>query len=323
MESNLVSRVTVLMTVYDEPAGMLKTAIDSILAQTFADFELLILDDGSRSLETRAALERSARKDHRICLRWEPHRGLPRTANLGLKLAQGELIARQDADDWSEPARLERQVAFFDRHPEIGLCGSDGWTHQQNGEPLWKYTLPHSRAEILEALWQRNPFTHGSTMFRREAALAIGGYQEEFPCGADYDFCWRLAEQWGGVNLPEPLYHYRYRGGSVTAGRAAEQSRAHRATLRLAASRERGEKEDVAAALDRAGEDLGGDFRSALKQADHLMLAGKYSSAWRHYVRLARARPASALAWGKIARWAAFVALPPAREACFRGLKLS
>jgi glycosyltransferase involved in cell wall biosynthesis len=318
MESNLVSRVTVLMTVYDEPADMLETAIDSILAQTFADFELLILDDGGRSLETRPALERSARKDSRIHVRCEPHRGLPPTANLGLNLAQGELIARQDADDWSDPARLERQVAFFDRHPEIGLCGSDGWTHQQDGRPLWKYSLPHSRAEILEALWERNPFTHGSTMFRRKAALAMGGYREAFPCGADYDFCWRLAEQWGGVNLPEPLYHYRYRGGSVTAGRAAEQARMLRATRHLAASRRRGEKEDVAAALDAAGKDLEADFRATLKQADHLMLAGKYRAAWRHYLRLAQARPASALAWGKIARWAVFVAFPPARAACFR-----
>jgi glycosyltransferase involved in cell wall biosynthesis len=306
------------MTVRDAPAGMLETAVDSILAQTLADFEFLILNDGGQNQETRACLERSALKDSRIHLRWEPYRGLPQTANLGLRLAHGEFVARQDADDWSDPARLKLQLARLDRYPAIGLCGSEAWIHQEDGAPLWRLRPPHSRSEILEALWKGNPFTHGSTMFRREEALAVGGYREAFSCAADYDFCWRLAERSGGVNLPEALYHYRYRGDSVSAVRAAEQARVRRATVRLAAARRRGEREDVAAVLEEAEGQRGEQFRAALKQADHLMLAGEHRAAWRTYLRLARARPARALAWGKLARCAVFAALPPVREACFR-----
>ncbi len=315
-----MKRVTVLMAVRDAPVDQLETAIGSIRAQTLSDFEFLILDDGSRSESTRACLERRAAEDPRIRLERGPGRGLTAALNAGLAMAQGELIARQDADDWSEPVRLARQVARFDAPPEIGLCGSDYWTHQRDGARLWRVRVPHSPDEILRGFSRGNPFVHGSAMFRRDAALEIGGYREEFPCSQDYDFFWRLAESWDAANLAEPLYHYRYSAGSVTAARAAEQARVHLAARRLAEARRRGEPEDVEAALRQAAEQIadgGGSLRAALKQADHRMLAGDYGEAWRAYLRLARENPASALVWAKMARWAVFVALPPAREMCF------
>ena len=232
--------VTVLMAVYDPPLAMLEQALDSILNQTFTDFEFLIVDDGSGDPEVRGFLAQRAQRDARIRIATEPHRGLTASLNRGLALARGAWIARQDADDWSDPERLERQMDYFQAHPETTVLGTDAWTHQQDGRPLWQLHLPTERDDILRRLPHGNPFVHGSVMFPRAAAVSLGGYREEFRCSQDYDFLWRLAERGGAANLAEPLYHYRYTSGSVSAGRAAEQARAHRAIQRLAAARANG-----------------------------------------------------------------------------------
>jgi hypothetical protein len=153
-------------------------------------------------------------------------------------------------------------------------------------------------------------------MFPRGAAVAAGGYRQEFRCSQDYDFLWRLAERGVAANLEEPLYHYRYTSGSVSAGRAEEQAQAHRAIQQLGAARRRGEQENVAQALAAAGRLHGS--RSLLKQADHLMLAGDYRRAWTAYRQLLGSHPESLLAWAKVARLGVFRIFPPLREACFR-----
>jgi glycosyltransferase involved in cell wall biosynthesis len=206
-------KITILMAVRDTPPEMLRQAIESIRGQTLREFEFLILDDGSKRPETLAELEWQAAADSRIRLEHGPPRGLTATLNGGLALATGEWIARQDADDWSEPDRLERQATYLDAHPQIILCGSNAHTHQHDGRPLWATRLPESAAAIREALWKGNPFVHGSMLFRTGIARELGGYREEFPCAQDYDFFWRLTDAGGGANLPEPLYHYRYSAG--------------------------------------------------------------------------------------------------------------
>jgi len=311
--------VTVLMSVYDPPAEMLDTAIASVLEQTLTDFEFLILDDGSRDHNVRVQLDSWAASDARIRLFHEPHRGVPATSNRGLALARGAYIARHDSDDWSEPDRLARQVAFLDQHPEIALAGTDTYSHSAGGKGLWRLRLPHTSAELERALLRGNPFVHGSTMFRRETALAVGGYREEFPCSSDYDFLWRLADAGGAVNLDEVLYHYRYTGGSISAQRAADQARTHRAAQLLAAMRRTGQAADIREALETAEQETAcQSFRPALKQADHLMLAGDFGSAGKAYLKVLEAHPRSALAWGKLFRLAVFAAIPRAREVSFR-----
>ena len=313
-------KITVLMAVRDTPPEMLRRAMDSILAQTLREFEFLILDDGSERAETCAELEREGAADSRVRLVRGPPRGLTATLNRGLGLATGEFIARQDADDWSEPDRLRRQAAFLDEHPQIALCGSNAWTHRHDGRPLWATHLPEGAAAIREALWKGNPFVHGVTLFRADIAKRLGGYREEFPFAQDYDLFWRLSDAAGAANLPEPLYHYRYNAGAVSAQRAAEQARAHRAAQLLADARQAGAAEDVAGALQRAGLELEntGPLRTRLKQIDHRLLAGDFGAAGRAYAELVTAHPASRLAWGKLLRWAVFAAFPQAREWCFR-----
>src|SRR5262249_55713437 len=133
--------------------------------------------------------------------------------------------------------RLEAQVAFLEAHPEVCLCGSNAWTHQASGRPLWTTDLPRDHREILAAFPARNPFIHGATMFSRARALAAGGYCESFSRAQDCDFFWRLAEGGMVANLAEPLYHYRYTSGSVSACRAAEQVAAYTVARKLASAR--------------------------------------------------------------------------------------
>jgi glycosyltransferase involved in cell wall biosynthesis len=309
------------MAVYQPPLGMLDAAVGSILAQSHRDFEFLIIDDGSEQPELDNRLEQYARHDARVRVAREPHRGLTASLNRGLDLATGEWIARQDADDWSAPQRLERQLAFCNAHPDTGVLGCDAWTHQQDGTRLWRLRLPRTRPEILAAFPRTNPFVHGAVMFRRSAATAEAGYREVFRCSQDYDLFWRMAESYGAANLAAPLYHYRYTGGSISASRALEQMAAHLAIRRLAGIRGRGQVEDPPAALAWARarvEEGPGLYRALLKQADHRMLAGDGCGAARAYRELLATHPLNPLGWGKLLRLGVFQAAPFLREACFR-----
>lgn len=322
--------VTVLMPVRDTPPAMLRQATTSILNQTLGGLEFLILDDGSRNQDTIRELERLAAADARVRLFAVGGIGVTKALNRGLELASREMIARQDADDWSDPRRLEIQHDFLQSHPELGLCGSNAWTHRSDGRLLWPTRLPEDAAAIRGAFWRRNPFVHGATMFRTKAARAIGGYREEFPCAQDYDFFWRLSDSYGAANLRQALYHYRYSAGSVSVRRAEDQARAHRAAQILAHRRrtassgqawEQRRSEEVRRALADADEQLersGGALRAALKQADHCMLAGDSWGAGAAFLGLLKAHPGNALAWGKLARWVLYSAIPPVREMCFR-----
>jgi glycosyltransferase involved in cell wall biosynthesis len=313
--------VTVLMPVYDTPPEYLEQAIASIRLQTFKEFEFLILDDGSAVDAVRETLNRHAAEDWRIRVVYGPHMGLTRTLNYGLTLARGEWIARQDADDWSASRRIERQMEFLSAHPEIGLCGTAAWTHQQDGRVLTQARMPCKDEEIRAAFWKGNPFTHGSAIFRTALARRAGGYREEFPCSQDYDFFWRLSELTGVANLSEPLYHYRYSAGAVSARKAELQASAHRATRKLAEMRREGKPENVSLALEESQAEItlgSAGFQAALKQADHQMLAGEYLSAGKSFCQLLASQPWNPVAWGKLARWVVFAALPPFRGACFR-----
>jgi glycosyltransferase involved in cell wall biosynthesis len=312
--------VTVLMPVYDTLPELLDQAISSVLEQTFSDFELLLLDDGSEDLRTRAVLQSALKLDARVRVCHERHRGLTPSLNVGLRLARGGFIARHDADDWSDPLRLESQISYLRSNPNIVVLGTAAWMHQQGGRRLWRVDLPLTPSHIAASIWTRNPFVHGSVMFRTDDALRLGGYREELRCSQDYDFFWRLSEGGRGANLPEPLYHYRFTPGSVSASRAIEQALAHSAARLLAAARQRGEPEDVHEALQiaQSAPATGSSFRASLKQADHLMLAGEYARALHAYLRLLRSHPVSPVAWGKLLRLGVFQALPAARRACFR-----
>jgi len=311
-------RASVLMSVFDERPDFLGNAVRSVLAQTMADFELVLLDDGSTRPETLAALDRLAAEDSRIRLRHEAHRGLTAALNVGLALCRAPLVCRHDSDDWSEPRRLERQVEFMDQHPELGLVGSFWDLHQENGLRLWSVRQPVTREEVHRALPELDPFCHGAACFRRSAAQAVGGYREVFSTCQDYDFFWRLADAFGACNLPEVLYHHRITAGAVSSLRAEQQVTNRRLIRQVGQLRRRGQAEDFAAASQAPGAVLTDcHCRAGLQQADRLLLAGHYRRAMAAYGRSLRDWPTSLLCYGKLARCLLFVLLPEIRSRLF------
>jgi glycosyltransferase involved in cell wall biosynthesis len=321
MERKMVMPITVLMAVWNPRLEELRKAADSILAQTLRDFEFLIVNDGSTEAGVGRYLAALQSADSRVRVVHGAHRGLTASLNAGVRLAKGELIARQDADDWSEPDRLATQREFFLSNPGATLCGTAAWVHQQNGRRLWRTRPPRSSGEIAGVLERGNPFVHGSAMFSRRAALEVGGYCTALKCSQDYDLFWRLTERGLSINLEAALYHYRYSASSISARKAEEQRLCHRAAQKLAKQRRLGHPTDPDAAIREAGAELElevGAPRGLLQQADHLLLAGAYRCAARAYFRLAAKHPTNPLTWAKLARCGVFISLPAWREACFR-----
>jgi glycosyltransferase involved in cell wall biosynthesis len=309
----------VLMCVRDELPHVLDEALQSICGQSLQEFELLLIDDGSVQSGTIEVEQRWAARDNRIRLLREPARGLTASLNVGLRLCRAPVVARHDSDDWSDPQRLERQLAELQRRPELGLLGSQYLAHRQNGAPLWRSKLPEAHTDIVATFAARNPFCHGATLFRRDLALVLGGYRESLACSQDYDFFWRLSERAQTANMPDVLYHYRFSGRSISAQKAVDQASAAVITRALADMRRRG-AEDFAAAEVLAAEATRELDRHGLvirKRADNLLLAGEGRRALDLYLSLALARPFSLVAHAALLRGLAFVALPSAGRLLF------
>ncbi len=208
MQSLSIPTVSVLLPVHNA-ARYLPEAVESILGQSFTDFEFLIIDDGSTDA-SRAILERYAARDRRISLRSRPNTGLTVALSELLGLARGELVARMDADDVALPERLTRQVEYLRAHPDVVCIGTAvhlidgaGWL-LGDGHP----GMDHEEIQ-RQALAGDCPLNHPSVMMRRAAVEAVGGYRAEFEPAEDLDLWLRLGEVGLLVNLPEVLMKYR------------------------------------------------------------------------------------------------------------------
>lgn len=202
-------KVTVLMPVYNA-AKFLREAMDSILSQTFTDYEFLILDDGSTD-ESAAII--GSYTDPRIRLvRNDRNLRLAATLNRGLELVRGEYIARMDADDISLPERLAKQVAFLDAHPDIGLCGT--WA-QAFGDAQFQLLHPADPEHIRAKLLFDSAFVHPAVVLRRETFARHHLVYREFYPMDDYDLWLRAARLFPLANIPEHLLRYRVTGQSA------------------------------------------------------------------------------------------------------------
>jgi glycosyltransferase involved in cell wall biosynthesis len=187
----LTPTVTVLMAVHDGER-YLREAIDSILEQTFSDFEFVIVDDHSADA-TPALLEKMV--DTRIIrLRNTDHMGLAASLNRGLDAARGRYIARMDADDISLPPRLEQQIHYLDEHADIGIVGTNTSYIDAEGQPLFNgqlaYSEPLSPAYLRWLLLWKNPLPHPTVMLRRSLIEQTGlRYDPAFETAQDYDYC--------------------------------------------------------------------------------------------------------------------------------------
>jgi glycosyltransferase involved in cell wall biosynthesis len=214
--------VSVLMGVHNG-APWVARAVGSVLGQTLADLELIVVDDGSTDA-TPALL--AAVPDPRLVVERVPRGGLTRALNRALGRARGPLVARLDADDWALPVRLERQRAYLEAHPEVGLLGTGARVVDEFDRDVGLIRPPEEDRAIRRALIRRNPFVHSSVMLRRALVSRAGGYDDSFEVAQDYDLWLRLSGLTRMANLAEPLVIRRLVAGRVTAARDDARLRA-------------------------------------------------------------------------------------------------
>lgn len=219
-----ISEVSVIMSVYNEPLEWLCKAIDSILGQTFTDFEFIIINDNPQNEGIIEELERYRAKDSRIIiLKNKVNIGLTKSLNIGLLHAKGKYIARMDADDISEPNRFQTQYNFMEKHPDCVVCGS--WMLKFNDSGLQLLVKePTDDDEIKSLLLMRNCIAHPTVFMRREVLLSnLVTYNEGVRYSQDYDLFSRLAMMGKLANIPEPLLRYRQSGQQISSSKSKEQ----------------------------------------------------------------------------------------------------
>lgn len=281
-------KVSVLMPVYNAERYV-GEAIESILAQTFEDFEFIIVDDASTD-GTPAVLDTF--DDHRIArLRNDRNLGIPSTRNRCVAQATGEYVAWMDGDDLSAPTRLARQVDYLDKHPEIAALGTWAQIIAATGEPVATLAPVSDPAEIRVHLDRGNVIVGASVTARRGAILSVGGYRPLM--GEDYDLWLRLADTGPCLaSLPEFLYVYRVYPGSETNRNQALYSVVP-LLLQAATLRRRRGKRDPLDGLDCEG--FARLAKATLKGKGH---CGRERQAERHWKRALGYHGA-----GRKARW--------------------
>lgn len=213
------AQVSVIMPVYNG-AGYLAYAIESILSQTFKNFELLIINDGST--DNSEAIIRGCH-DNRIRYLSQPNIGLTRTLNRLIEEAKHPLLARMDQDDWSHPDRLRQQVDFLLTRPLVKMCGSWIQTIDTKNNPVYKHKYPVTNHAIQEEMLLSNPFAHGSVMIRKEPDVF---YRTEYNDAEDIDHWARHCMHHSVANIPATLYHWRVNPEGITHSRVEQQQAA-------------------------------------------------------------------------------------------------
>jgi glycosyltransferase involved in cell wall biosynthesis len=222
----------------------LQEAIDSIIAQSFRNFELIIIDDDSKD-RTSSIIARYQKSDSRIQVYRQERQGLIKSLNIGCHLAKGKYIARMDADDISLPHRLEEQVKFMERNPNVGVLGSGVQLINDYGERSLILKLPEEHSFIKWCLCFYCPIAHPTVMMRKDVLQMIGGYSQDIIYAEDYDLWRRLSRVTYLSNLPIVLLYLRKHNANVSTVHIAEQKMASVKVSQLMISEILGENVDM------------------------------------------------------------------------------
>ena len=228
----LPATLSVLLPVYNG-AAYVEATIQSILEQSYRTYELIVLDDGSTD-QTPQILERYVRSDPRLRVLRHANHGVGYTLQRGLVESKGRFVALIGADDLALPGRLEKQVAFLDANRDHVFIGGYLRIIDAHGRAIGLRRYPSTDERLRRAMLLYNPFGAPSAMFRRDDALAAGGFTSRFWTCEDYDFFLRLARRGKMANLPEPLVAYRLHENAVKATHTLRQLRDTLATKRAA-----------------------------------------------------------------------------------------
>lgn len=288
--------VSVLLPVHNGQS-YLREAVESILGQTFDDFELLALDDGGTD-GSLAILREYEAKDPRVHVFSREHRGIVRTRNELAMQACGRYLAPMDQDDVCVPQRFERQVTFLDSSPDYVLVG--GWCEHVNsaGMPIGIIRNPIFHEEIDQAhLKGHTSVVQSAAMLRRAAFSRTGGYRAEFETAEDLDLWLRLAEVGKVTNLPEVLLKYRLHGNATSEVKLQTQRDAARRACETAWQRRGVPGRFEAFGYWRSGKDKASRHKFALQYGWVAWNHGHRKTWWTFATEALRLRPLALDSW--------------------------
>jgi GT2 family glycosyltransferase len=238
MNEPLVSVVMVACNV----DRFLAESVESILAQTFSNFEFVIVDYGSAD-SSKNIISCYAEKDPRVRMHQIPQCGLGDARNAACSLARGRYIALMDADDVALPQRLQLEVAFMEKHPSVGLLGGGVQWINAEGRALYISCYPTDDIELRKAMVTCSPFWQPTVLLRREVFVRTGGYRDAFAPAEDYDLWLRVTEHCRCANLEDVVLKYRIHPHQVSLRRRKQQTLGILAARRSAAMRQDGERD--------------------------------------------------------------------------------
>jgi glycosyltransferase involved in cell wall biosynthesis len=314
-------RVSVIIPVFNSER-YLAEAVESILTQTFRDFEVLLLDDGSTDGSVTIAQQLAAR-DGRVRLINGGHHGVVHWRNVGLNEAKGEYVAMMDSDDVAVAERLARQVEFLDANPECGAVGAQAVRIDPDGDAIDFWRVPESHEEIDASNMREgcSAIINPSVLMRTSTVRAVGGYRAGFDSSEDYDLFLRLAEVARLANLPDVLLRYRLHAKSLTLGHGQTQNLLARKAQEEAWVRRKNPGEPPPRQHFppcMTAEELIGSWALSAFAARHFKTARK------HAFRLVRKRPSEFKRWVLLgAAWLGPVALPLRRVCSYRVGRIS
>lgn len=215
MTDKLQPKVSVIMNVYNG-SSFLEDAIQSVLSQTFTNFELVIVNDGSTD-QTGQILDIHKCNSRVVIVTNPVNKGIAASKNIAIRKSKGEYIALMDADDISEPDRLQKQMDYLDSHPDIGVVGAWSRVINDKGELLSEVMRPESDSVIvLWMLLRHCAMNQPTIMLRRNLVIQAGGYNEKLSVSEDYEMWTRLASITKLSNIPEYLVRYRQHDNNIS-----------------------------------------------------------------------------------------------------------
>ncbi len=230
-----IPAVSVVMPVHN---GILylESAVRSVLEQTFQNFELLAINDGSTD-ESAAMLEQLAREDQRVRVIHIPKSGMRTAVNHGLSIAKADIVARMDQDDICLPDRFEKQYRYLESHPEVLGVGGAAWAMDEAGMVMFTIHCPAQWATIERLLWSgTNCFIHPAMMYRKAVVLEVGAYQDEYPTD-EYGLWLRMSERGELRNLQDVVLKYRMTASQRSIEKHRQQREAAKRVLAAACER--------------------------------------------------------------------------------------
>ncbi len=289
--------LSVIMSVFNG-ASFLKAALESVLNQTYTDFEFLIIDDGSTDPRCAEILDRFAKSDSRIHLKCRENRGLPATLNELAEMARAPWLVRMDADDICDPERFEKQMRYLKEHPNVDVLGTWVLVIDEDGRPIHPAEMPLKHEAIDDTnLDGRAGLVHPTVIMRKTKFIEVGGYDTAYTVAQDLDLWLRLGEVARMANVPEPLLQYRINATAISSQKSDQQATLARKACVAAWARRDLPERSVKHVISRPSTDRASRRDFALKWGWQAWNAGYRTTARYMFAKALRIDPLSLASW--------------------------